>query len=369
MYAVGCASPPPMLSVTSAEAVKVFISAIHPSFDFILASTALSASLFTLLVALFVFSTKESRCRVVFRLNVFAICLALTLGVLIGLACGKVITDPFNHAWEGFYVAAVAFALCSPLLYDSILLTRLIVLYPIANTPSVTLVKIFAFPFCVKCARIVVLILFLDGYTESGYVTKSFAREQDASWYRNPKITAEWILQMADNFFRVCEKIHRRLLPLQTPHQHVVYSKGWVPSMYFLANNISERIRQMFYISVANFVFPLLFNIAQIILITTDRHPTAGAVVVVINNYVTLMGVLCATLWFSGSQWVRTRNQQISGHRSSHESNSERTYSSAEESGSEISVMGKDFGVFDSISARNSRRVTTLGGKDSHASA
>lgn len=339
--------------MTGAEAVKVFINAVHPSFDFILASTALSASLFTLLVALFVFSTKESRCRVVFRLNVFAICLALTLGILIGLACGKVITDPFNHAWKSFYVAAVAFALCSPLLYDSILLTRLIVLYPIANTPLFTLVKIFAFPFCVKCARVVVLVLFLDDYTKSGYVTKSFAREQDVSWYRNPKITAEWIMQMADNLYSVGFFLYKLRINTSSIRR----------------DNISERIRQMFYISVANFVFPLLFNIAQIILITTDRHPTAGAVVVVINNYVTLMGVLCATLWFSGSEWVRTRSQQTSGHRSSRESNSEQTYGLAEESGSEISVIGKDFGTLDPISARNSRRITTLGGKDSQTSA
>lgn len=348
-------SPMPSESVTGAEAVKAFINAIRPSFDYILASTALSACLFTLLVALFVFSTKESRSRVVFRLNVFAICLAMTLGILIGLACGKVITDPFNHVWKSFYVAAVAFALCSPLLYDSILLTRLIVLYPIANTPSVTLVKIFAFPFCVKCARVVVLVLFLNDYTKSGHVTESFAREQDASWYRNQKITAEWIMQMADNLYSVGLFLYK--LRIRT---------SLVPR-----GGISERIRQMFYISVANFVFPLLFNIAQIILITTDRHPTAGAVVVVINNYVTLIGVLCATLWFSGSEWVRTRSLPISDHGLSHEPSSEQTYGSAWESASEIFVIGKSFGTLDTaspevVSARNSERVTTLGGKDSH---
>ncbi|KAI6140760.1 hypothetical protein BKA82DRAFT_998542 [Pisolithus tinctorius] len=32
-----------------------------------------------------------------------------------------------------------------------------------------------------------------------------------------------------------------------------------------------------------------------------------------INSYVTVMGVLCATLWFSGSEWVQTRSQPLSG--------------------------------------------------------
>lgn len=25
-----------------------------------------------------------------------------------------------------------------------------------------------------------------------------------------------------------------------------------------------------------------------------------------VNNYVTVIGILCATIWFSGSEWVRT---------------------------------------------------------------
>jgi len=27
------------------------------------------------------------------------------------------------------------------------------------------------------------------------------------------------------------------------------------------------------------------------------------------NNYVTVIGILCATIWFSGTEWVRTRSE------------------------------------------------------------
>ncbi|KAI5986071.1 hypothetical protein F5J12DRAFT_868679 [Pisolithus orientalis] len=66
------------------------------------------------------------------------------------------------------------------------------------------------------------------------------------------------------------------------------------------ACSIADRIHRIFYISVANFVFPLIFNIAQIIFITTDRIPTTGEVLLLINSYVTVLGVMCTTLWSSG---------------------------------------------------------------------
>ncbi|KAI6032520.1 hypothetical protein EDC04DRAFT_2232575 [Pisolithus marmoratus] len=119
-------------------------------------------SLFTLLIVLLRFSTKESRRRLVFQLNVLVICVALTPGILTGLTSGKAILDPFNQVSKSVYITATVFALYPPLLYDSILLARFFALHPMAITPSLTLVKIFAFPFCIKCARVVVLARFFD---------------------------------------------------------------------------------------------------------------------------------------------------------------------------------------------------------------
>ncbi|KAI6015613.1 hypothetical protein EDC04DRAFT_2752015 [Pisolithus marmoratus] len=288
-----------MSSVTGSEsAINAFVDNIHPSFDYLLSCTAFSACLFTLLVVLFAFSTKESRRRVVFRLNVFAICLTLTLGILTGVSNGKAITDPFNQVSKSVYIATAAFAVIPPLLYDSILLSRLFALYPVSSTPPATLLKIFAFPCCVKCARIVVISLGLSDYVRSGMTTGDLVQDQLATWFRNPKPIAEWSMQVADNFYSVS-------LFLYNLHVRTSLVNG-------STSGIADRIRQIFYISAANFVFPLIFNIAQIISVTTDRSPTTGAVLVLINNYVTVMGVLCATLWFSGTEWVRTHNQPSS---------------------------------------------------------
>ncbi|KAI6160370.1 hypothetical protein EDD17DRAFT_1605024 [Pisolithus thermaeus] len=49
------------------------------------------------------------------------------------------------------------------------------------------------------------------------------------------------------------------------------------------------------YIAVSNFVFPLIANAALIISIMTDPSVTTGASLMLVNNYVTIMGIMCAT--------------------------------------------------------------------------
>ncbi|KAI6154174.1 hypothetical protein BKA82DRAFT_4098375 [Pisolithus tinctorius] len=289
-----------MSSVAGSETIiNDFIAAIHPNFDYVLTDTAFSACLFTLLIVLFAFSTKESRRRLVFRLNVLAICVALALGIFSSLVSGRAIIDPFNQVSKGVYIASIVFAVFPPVLYDSILLTRLFALYPISNTPRTTLIKIFAFPFCVKCARVIVLSFGVNDYVSSALNTTGLEQEEAAAWFRNPFMVSEWTMQIADNLYSV---------------SFFLYNLHARTSSVKRAGGVAERIRQIFYISLANFVFPLIFNIAQIICITTDRNPTTGVMLLTMNNYITVMGVLCATLWFSGTEWVRACNESLSDH-------------------------------------------------------
>ena len=85
------------------------------------------------------------------------------------------------------------------------------------------------------------------------------------------------------------------------PHRH-----------HIAANTVTERIRQIFFIAAANFVFPLILNIAQLICITTSRSYAVGTMFLLSNGYVSVIGVLCATIWASGSEWVRTHQTTVS---------------------------------------------------------
>ncbi|KAI6146226.1 hypothetical protein BKA82DRAFT_761960 [Pisolithus tinctorius] len=70
-------------------------------------------------------------------------------------------------------------------------------------------------------------------------------------------------------------------------------------------------IHQIFYVSATNFVFPLTFSIVLIIFITTTQFLVTCRLLLLINNYITVMGVLCATVWFSRFEWVRARNEPL----------------------------------------------------------
>ncbi|KAI6038849.1 hypothetical protein EDC04DRAFT_2895805 [Pisolithus marmoratus] len=320
----------PRSSVTDSEAaISAFINTIHPNFNYIVTITAFSACLFTLFAVLLGLSTKESRRRIVFHLNVIAICLALTTSILAGLSNGKAIIDPFNQVSTRVFIAATASISLSPLLYDSILLTRLFALYPPASTRQATLLKIFAFPFCVKCARVVVIALLLKEEVRAAAdtTTEVLLQDQATIWFRNPNIVAVWTLQMADNMYSVSlflYNLHVRTRPLK--------SEGGIPS----------RIRHVFYISIANFVFPLVSNIALLISVITDHSPNSGpGVLLLINYYVTVMGVLCATIWFSRSEWTQACKEPLSNEMLRRKLNLPRAPVGVWMGGDEVIVIGK----------------------------
>ncbi|KAH7884902.1 hypothetical protein F5I97DRAFT_1893225 [Phlebopus sp. FC_14] len=300
-----------MSQAESEAIVMAFIDSVHPSFNFVVGITAFCACLVTLLVVLFAFSTPESRRRTVFRLNVLAIVIALVLGILNGVTSGRAILAPFDPIPQSVYVATISFALLPPIFYDSILLTRLLAFFPIDTTPPFTLIKVLAFPVCVKCGRLITLSLYLNDYVKSSPSVASLAAHAEATWFRNPYITAEWTMQMFDNLYVIGA--------ISPPSQYLIgqsYSSGFFLYKLYSQNSriapvrsgsIGERIRQIFYIAAANFVFPVMFNIAQIVCITTDPSYGTGTMLLLVNGYVSVLGVLCATIWFSGMEWVRAQ--------------------------------------------------------------
>ncbi|KAG6328851.1 hypothetical protein ID866_10238 [Astraeus odoratus] len=314
-----------MSSISPEVIIDTYIDAIRPNFNYVVAITAFSACMVTLLVVLFAFSTKESRRRWVFLLNVFAICLCVILGIFNGVTSGKAVLDPFSPVSPNVYIATIVFAIVPPLIYDSILLTRLFALYPPATTPPSTLMKVFAFPFIVKCARVVCISFIIHQFVDAATSALALAQYAQDHWFRNPWMTAEWTLQMTDNLYSVSVflyKLHTRTSTIKR------------------ASGITERLRQLFYISVANFVFPLLFNIGQIICITTSRSGSTGTMLLMVNDYVTVMGVLCATIWFSGLDWVRTRSEMLQDPYS-HRSSSGRGHVAGKNSGSGIRITAE----------------------------
>ena len=75
----------------------------------------------------------------------------------------------------------------------------------------------------------------------------------------------------------------------------------------------ASRLRTLFWLAVSNFVFPVIFNIVQLVIVFRDRNFTHGVYVVSANIYVEIVCVLLATLWCSETYWNAAASIALSG--------------------------------------------------------
>ncbi|KAI5123487.1 hypothetical protein M0805_008856 [Coniferiporia weirii] len=271
-------SPPPGLN---------FTAAIYPSLTFILVMTPLGSMLVPVIILLFFFSTPSSRLTPVFVLNILACVLGLLEALLNDALEVKQILEPTETFPQALYIATIASTVLSPMIVDSVLLTRVIAFYPRNTSASVDRLKAIAFPMLVKCGRFIAVVLYLHSFTVASKNTKgSVLLVGELTWFKNRYIIAEWTLQIVDNTYSSLFFLYKLQL--------------------FDAYGRAGRIRGLFYIALGNFVFPIILNVTQIVLITTDRSFLDGTYVLVVNNYVSILGVVFATIWTTSSHWHRS---------------------------------------------------------------
>ncbi|KAG6909187.1 hypothetical protein DXG01_001701 [Tephrocybe rancida] len=180
------------------------------------------------------------------------------------------------------------------MIIDSVLVFRLLAFYPSICTPRRTYFMVLAFPVTVKCARLTCVTLFLhnigqartDGPGGIFTVVGGF-------WYRNPYLVAEWSLQIADNLYCTLFFLWKLRKFYNGEHNNKLTRN----------KTLLARLRSIFAIALANFVFPLFMNIAQLILVLRDVHYPRGAEILMANLYVAIIGLLFATVWAGRNAW------------------------------------------------------------------
>ncbi|KAH8108861.1 hypothetical protein DFH11DRAFT_1630846 [Phellopilus nigrolimitatus] len=279
--------PPPGLNYTAA---------IKPSLTFILVMTPLGSMIVPIIILLFFFSSPVSRSLPIFYLNIFACLIGLLEAFLNGALEVKQILYPTETIPQALFLATIASVVLSPVIIDSILLIRVLAFYPARTSPLRDRIKVLVFPVLVKCGRFIVVVLYLHSFTVESKNVGSVLLVGTVSWFRNPYILTEWVLQMVDNSYSSLFFLYKLRL----------FDKfgraGWVDRH----PTVLTRIRGLFYIALGNFVFPVILNIAQIVLISSDRSFLDGTYVLVVNNFVTIIGVVFATIWTSGQSWNRS---------------------------------------------------------------
>ncbi|KAK0432685.1 uncharacterized protein EV420DRAFT_1284203 [Desarmillaria tabescens] len=279
-----------------------YLAVIRPSLKLMLLCSAWSSALVPLLFALFLFSSRSLRRTPIFMLNVVSIIMGLALGVLAYYNGVSVIA--FHILLSGvtyeFFINAL------PLFTESILVLRVMTVYPLKSTPRLTLAIVYIPLCCLKVARLANILVFWGIWFPDILAGGNPIVVAQQSW-DFPCDKIEWSLQMFDNayasaLFLYCLRSSRRV------NGRIECARSKRPTSKSCRRKYSERLSTLFWISVSNFVFPVMLSFVQSIL-AFDAYLFLDATYIIMSNiYFEIIAVLLATIWSAGSR--RSEEQQ-----------------------------------------------------------
>jgi hypothetical protein len=259
--------------------------------------TVFSGILLPLLVALFYFSTKSSRRKPIFILNVVSIVFGLVLGIYNAYIEITAMISPLKPFWRYHELVFSLMITFIAWLVETILLLRLLAVYPYSHTPKRIWFAIFIPLILLKLGRVINTSIF-NGEYEMQLRFHPYDNPLASSqtvWQKYPNTKIEWILQVIDNTVTSMLFILRLKGRLNAPERKESRSNG---------SSYGAQLKALFWIAVSNFVFPVILSIIQLILLFHDPSYLTGSYIFLANDYVEIIGVLLATVWTTSQSWT-----------------------------------------------------------------
>ncbi|KAJ6496768.1 hypothetical protein DFH09DRAFT_1103559 [Mycena vulgaris] len=285
--------PPPGLN---------YIAAINPSLTLLMIGTVWSAMLIPLLIVLLLFSNPGLRRQPIFILNFIAVLAGIVLGIINIYLEVTAIVSPLTPVKASVYIGFVALILYLPVLMDTILIVRLVVVYPPRMISWPRRLAVFGPPLIFKILRVANLMVFIIKWTKlfKDYPNPILAGQalwgSDEPWTR-----IEWFSQVFDNCYASV------LFILRLQEGRSLNDTNGSVSMGKIASH-GSRLRSLFFIALGNFVFPCLLSLVQLIFLYRGRQFLDGTYVFLTNCHVEIIGVLLATIWVAGGHWSEQQN-------------------------------------------------------------
>ncbi|THU90785.1 hypothetical protein K435DRAFT_841293 [Dendrothele bispora CBS 962.96] len=244
---------------------------------------------FSLFVALVYSSNQKSRRTPLFWFSVVAI----GFGTVPSILFLKLLVQSFVKAVGATtefikpYIFALSFfSYFSSIFVDSILLLRIVAVFPPARMPRKSVVAVFGPLLIVKLARIGTVIAAVFHFISfSRTVSPEHPQELYPAATKLPEPKAVWSLQLMDNAicsFLFLYKLHKIQSLSLSLGKNTPYIK---------------RLHTLFILAISNFVFPVIFVIVQLIFISRDISYLPIACLNVSGVNIEVIGVLFATIW------------------------------------------------------------------------
>jgi len=225
--------------------------------------------------------------------------LALVFGLCEGLVLSSLhvhnILSPATANPKSVTLTVNILFLFCPMLIESILMVRLAAVYPLRTVGHLKWCLILAPPILFKIGRII-----NAGFAIADLVAAGNNSNIDR-WGVLAFAKVEWVLQLVDNSYASCLFLWRLRDRVSKPSENRL-----------TGSVIFDQLQAIFYIAVSNFVLPCFMNLVQLIIVFIG--PTRGdsmmewfltcTYIMMANNYLTIIGVVFATIWSSGNQWA-----------------------------------------------------------------
>ncbi|RPD58601.1 hypothetical protein L227DRAFT_181691 [Lentinus tigrinus ALCF2SS1-6] len=295
--------PPPPSSSASGNPDPVDDILIQPSLNLLLIGTTLSSSLVPIFVALLFFSTRRTRRRPTFILNVLMILLGLTLGAVNGYNQARTLLG--LSIAPVFSVAYASLTILVPMLTDWVVVLRVMAIYPPHKLSHRCLSIIYGPMALVKLARMVIDAVFIVQWTRAVVRNAESPFRAGMEAWATPYPKLAWFFQLFDSTY--VSAIF--LLRLGRGTMDASRLRKYADATGTDASQDQDegehsyyrRLQTLFWISTSNFIFPVIFNLAQLILVFRDPSFLDGAYILLVNSYVEILGVLLVTIWASGT--------------------------------------------------------------------
>ncbi|KAI0324812.1 hypothetical protein GY45DRAFT_1375242 [Cubamyces sp. BRFM 1775] len=289
--------PPPGLN---------YVAAIEPSLIILLIDVTFSTFLVPTLIVMFYFSTRTTRRKPVFIMNVISIVLALALAAINTYnQSSSILAKPVNPMSD---TASACMLNLAPWFAEFILVVRVLAVYPPRLMSWSSRIFVYAPIAVFKTARIANLIDFLVAW---GQLTKHafnpLVTSQEAWELPNAKI--EWILQFCDMFF-VSALFLARLRQGARMKREAGLSHSSSITSTGTHTTFSSRVRTLCWIAASNLVFPVLLDFIQLVYIFHDNSFVHCTYVLFVNVHVQIIGVLLATMWSTAGTTQRERDSE-----------------------------------------------------------
>ncbi|KAK6966378.1 hypothetical protein R3P38DRAFT_2752550 [Favolaschia claudopus] len=258
---------------------------------------AFGALMLSFLIALFLFSNASSRKRPVFFLSAAAV----TLGAVEGFMITHFHAQAVLHLKvTNAYTALINFVLLfAPIPVQMILLLRIVSAYQ-----ERWLILVLLLPVLIFIARIFNMLVAIIQIATRPW---NFV----ADWNHLPFSKIEWILQLIFNVYVSVAFLRQLDLP-QRMKSHSPQGRSYTPLVW-------KTLRMIWMTSLTNFIIPCILQVVQIALIlhgrqgkTEDQWFSECSLMMVLNGYLTIIGVVFATVWANWSRLPTTPSSAAS---------------------------------------------------------